>query len=125
MFLEQLNQLLASRKSFISDRLNVLGFGFSLLINIIHWLILLIKIKPGSENILLHYNVVYGPDFVERASFIYIIPLIALVFLIINLILSNFYYDKEKTASVFLTFATIAVQLVFLAASIILVIANQ
>src|SRR3989344_4026621 len=121
MFLEQLNQLLASRKSFFSDRLNVIAYGVSVFINIIHWLVLFIKIKPGSESILLHYNVVYGADLVEQARFIYLIPLAALVFLVINLILSNYYFDKEKTASVFLNFATIAVQMVFFTASIVLV----
>ncbi len=125
MFLTKLNEVLASKKSFISDRLNVVSLGLTLLVNIIHWGILYGKIKPGSANVLLHYNVVYGPDLVDKASFIYLIPAVALAFIVINAIISNVFYRREKVASYFLNFAGIPVQLIFLIATLVLIKVNE
>lgn len=124
MFLQKLNEVIASKKSFISDKLNSVSMGLALLINIIHWGLLIIKIKPGNTNILLHYNVVYGSDLVEKASYVYIIPGIALFFFVLNLLFLIWFYEKEKVLSYFLSFSSIAVQAVFFVASIVLIIAN-
>lgn len=125
MFLDRLNEVLASEKSFISDRLNAAPLGSALLINIIHWTILLIKIKLTSGNIVLHYNVIYGADFVDRGTMIYVIPALALVLFLLNLFLSVFYYKREKLAAYFLNFATIIIQLIFIIASINLIRINE
>lgn len=125
MILKKLNEALTSRKSFIQDRVNFSSVGFALLINIIHWVVLLIKIAPGSNSILLHYNVVYGSDFVEKSMFIYLIPTTALCLFFVNVILGAYFFNKEKALTYFLIFSNIAVQLVFFVASVVLIIANQ
>lgn len=124
MFLTKLKEVLASKRSFLSDRINVFSLGLSGLLNIIHWVILYIKIKPGNVNVLLHYNVVYGPDFVERSLYLYWIPLLALILLIINAIAAFVFYKKEKLAAHFIAIASIAVQLVFFVATINLIFIN-
>ncbi len=125
MFLTKLNEVLASKRSFISERMNSWGFGIALLINIIHWIILYIKIKPNQSDILLHYNVVYGADFIGNSLYLYWIPLLALIFLLTNITAAIFFYNKEKLASYFISFATVAVQIIFLVATIVLIIVNE
>ncbi len=125
MFVAKLNEVLASKKSFISDPINSRSLVGAGLLNIIHWILLLIKIKPSSTNILLHYNVVYGSDLISKSWYVYWIPLLALILLLLNFFVSSLFYKKEKLASYFLSMATIAVQLIFLSASIILIIAND
>ncbi len=124
MFIAKLNEVLASKKSFIQDPYNFISLGIALLVNIIHWVLLLFKIAPNSERILLHYNVVYGADVVDKSAYIYFIPSLALLFLILNAFVASNLFKKEKLASYFLNIASIAVQLIFLAASIVLIIAN-
>lgn len=125
MFLDKLNEVLASKKPFISDRWNFAGIAASLFINIIHWLLLYFKVKPGSVSMLLHYNVVYGPDLVDKGYYVYFVPAIALGALALNSGLAAFFYSKEKLAAWFLSMSTVAVQLVFLAASIAIIIVNE
>lgn len=125
MFLAKLNEALTSEKSFLRDRLNAYGFGISGLLNIIHWLTLYIKIKPGQSNILLHYNVVVGPDLIQKSIYAYFIPLLALVILILNFTIARIFYRKEKLSSYFLSLSTVVVQAVFFAATIILIIIND
>lgn len=124
MFLTKLNEVLASKRSFISERMNSYGFGIALLINIIHWIILYIKIKPTESDILLHYNVVYGADFIGSSLYLYWIPLLGLIFLLTNLTAAIYFYNKEKLASYFISIASVAVQLVFLTATVVLIAVN-
>jgi hypothetical protein len=125
MFVAKLNEVLASKKSFIDDRINSLSLGVAGLLNIIHWAILYIKIKPNKNSILLHYNVVYGPDFVDKSLYAYWVPLLALILLIINVLVSANVYKKEKLAAHFINIASVPVQIVFFVATIILIVANE
>jgi hypothetical protein len=124
MFLTKLKEVLASKRSFVEDRITVLSLGISGLLNIIHWLILYIKIKPNENNLLLHYNVVYGHDFIGNSFYLYWIPLLALILLFINGVAAAMFYKKEKLASHFISLATIAVQIVFIIATINLILYN-
>jgi hypothetical protein len=124
MFLTKLNEVLASKKSFFSDPLNAGSLLASGFLNIIHWAIIYSKIKPSSGNVLLHYSVVSGPDLVQKGWYAYWIPLLALVLLLINMMIASVFYKKEKLAAYCLNFSSIAVQLIFLAAGIVLVVAN-
>ncbi|MBI4049665.1 MAG: hypothetical protein HY395_02500 [Candidatus Doudnabacteria bacterium] len=125
MLLSKLNEVLLSKKPFISEPLNAVPAASALLINIIHWTILAIKIGFGSNSVVLHYSVVYGADLIDSAYLIYVIPAIALVIFIINLFLANYFFKREKLASFFINFTTIIVQLIFLAASLNLIRIND
>jgi len=104
--------------------MNSYSLGIAGLLNIIHWVVLYIKIRPGKNNILLHYNVVYGPDLVEKSFYLYWIPLLALILLAVNILVAANFYKKEKLASYFLNIASIAVQVVFFVATVILIVVN-
>ncbi|MEO8065279.1 MAG: hypothetical protein ABI643_00295 [Candidatus Doudnabacteria bacterium] len=111
-------------KSFLAEPMNYYSLGIAGLLNIIHWLILLSKIKTSDAPILLHYSVVYGTDLVQKALYIYWIPLLALILLMINMAAASVFYRKEKLAAYFLVISSIAIQLIFLVASIVLINAN-
>lgn len=124
MLREKLNLVLASRKPFASDPLNRAGFVSALAVNIIHWGVLYFKLNSGGANILLEYNVVYGPESIGPALYAFNLPAIALLLLVINLLIASSFYKKEKLPAYFLGFATLAVQLIFLAAGLVLIVIN-
>jgi hypothetical protein len=124
MFVAKLNEVLASKKSFIADPINYLSLLIAGLLNIIHWLVLYSKIRPSKNPILLHYNVVYGPDLVARSLYVYWIPLLALLLLILNISVASVFYKREKLAAYFLNISSVVIQLIFLTASTVLIIAN-
>jgi hypothetical protein len=124
MFSNKLSEVTTSKNSFISDRLNLMGLGSALLINIIHWVILLSKIAPSDSNILLHYNVISGPDFVDKSLYVYAIPALALAVLVINFLLSFYFYRREKLATYFINFANIPIQIIFFVGSLVLIMIN-
>ncbi|MGE5392652.1 MAG: hypothetical protein ACM3NH_02815 [Candidatus Saccharibacteria bacterium] len=83
-----------------------------------------IKIRPGEVSLLLHYNVVYGPDLVDKGYYVYFIPAIALGALAVNSGLAVFFYSREKLAARFLSILSVVVQLIFIAASAALIVVN-
>jgi hypothetical protein len=123
-FIQKLERALTSRKPFFSDPYNYWGFGISSVLNIIHWVVLYSKIKPSAIPILLHYSVVYGPDLVNKSFYIYIIPGLALLILILNLVVATSFYQKEKLSSYFLSFSTVAVQIIFFISTLVLISIN-
>lgn len=124
MFVTKLQEALASKRPFLADPLNFISIGLAALLNIIHWLLLFIKIRPSASHILLHYNVVYGPDLVDKSTYVYLIPFVAFIFFIINVYTSAVFYKKEKLAAYFLNIASVTVQVIFLVASLVLIISN-
>lgn len=125
MLREKLNQVLVAKKPFISDPINFVSIGISVLLNVLHLGILYAKIKPSSAQVLLHYNVVYGLTYVEKSFYVYWIPLLALLLFIANLIFAVQLYQKEKLASYFLVISSIVLQMIFFAASLALIVANE
>lgn len=65
--------------------------GFSVLINILVWLIArFIKVSTGTNQIALHYNVDFGIDFYGNAVKIFIIPVLGLIIILFNFLIIMF-----------------------------------
>ncbi len=124
MITDKLNQIWVEKKPFLHDPINAKGFGISLLINLVSWSILYFKVKPGLSNILLHYNAIYGSDLIGPGVYAYAIPAGALIILIINLSIASSFYQKEKLSAYFLSYASVVVQLIFLAAAMVISFIN-
>ncbi|MBX4205105.1 MAG: hypothetical protein KW788_02880 [Candidatus Doudnabacteria bacterium] len=125
MFTAKLSSLELRQKRYIFDPYNATSIGLSLLINIIHWALLYFKLGRSAGTIILHFNFIYGADFVDKAKYIYLVPGIALILLAADLILANYFYKKEKLAAYFLNFSSLVIQIIFLTASIAIILVNE
>ena len=123
-FIDKLNEVLVSKKSFFQDPINQISLLIASLLNIIHWAILASKIKPNQGNILLHYNVITGPDLINKSIYAYSIPLLALILLVLNYFLSSVFYKREKFVGYFINLSNIPIQLIFFVATIVLISIN-
>lgn len=86
----------------IRDRVVLISFILSFLLNLFIWLFLYFKIKPSPNPIFLHYNIYFGVDLIGPWWRIYLLPLTGILALFINFIISAIIYDKEKILSYFL-----------------------
>ena len=105
-------------ETYFRDRLVLVSSIITFILNIILWLILLGKFGLSKELIPLHFNVVYGIDFVGKASKIYQLPGSGLIIFLVNSLLSALSFTKEKFLSYLLIFASMAVQFILLLAAL-------
>ncbi len=109
---------------FFRDRLILISAAAGLILNIILWILLASKFGYSQEKIALHFNVVYGIDFVGDANRVYQIAILGLLIFIVNLALAKMIYGKEKLLAYFLTTAGAFVQIILLIAALSLLNLN-
>ena len=109
---------------YFHDKLILVSYLASLLLNIILWLTFASKYALSAEKIPLHFNIIYGIDFLGGARKIYQIPAAGLVVLLANAILGKLLFFREKLFAYFLGFAAVLVQTIIFFAAISLLILN-
>lgn len=95
-----------------------------LLVNIITFLVILLKINPGNKNLALHYNVVAGVEWYGRGINLYFLPAVALAITAVNFTLYQKLKDNQKFFSFLLFFVSACAQLIVLAAVLFLARVN-
>lgn len=105
-----------SPKLYLRDKWVLLPLIFIVLAQIIMWWYLAKNIKPGADQIFLHYNVVFGIDLLGAWWKIYLLPAGGLLTFLVNYFLSFLFYSFDRTLSRFLSFLTLPLQIFLLIA---------
>ena len=110
---------------FLNDKINFWLVILMFLGNIINWLILLVFLKPATENIILHYNVYFGVDMTGKRSLAYIMPAVGLLLIMINSYLAGYFHRNNETiAGYILLVAAFMAQISLIIASFSVIIIN-
>lgn len=96
----------------------------SLFINIITFLLLYFKIKPGNRQLALHYNVLVGVEWYGEGKNLYLIPAAGFAILVINFILYRALKSNKEFFAPLVIFATACVQIILLCAAVFLISIN-
>ena len=75
---------------------NLIILPLSLLLNIWSWVWLLIGIKPNLDPIFLHYNILFGVDYVGEWWRVFYLPLAGIIFLLLNFFLGWYFIKRDK-----------------------------
>lgn len=110
---------------FLTDRLIFVSFLAGIIINIILWVLLAGKFGFSTRPVPLHFNVVYGIDFVKSSRTIYQLPLAGLTIVFLNLFLARLLYEREKPLSYVLCVAAGVVQGILLIGGVAIAILNR
>ncbi len=101
---------------------------FSLVLSVLAnggiWLALYFTVIPTDHPIILHYNIYFGIDAIGNWKQVYFMPTLALALLAANLILSRFFYYKEKLISYLFAGTALAIQLLMAVGVISVIIIN-
>ena len=111
--------------SFWKDRLIMNLTVLSLLLNISLWIYFFQNKKESDYPIILHYNLIFGVDYLGDYEKIYLISFIGLILILFNSVLGCILYNKEKLASYFLVFNTLVVQIFLIVAGYLIVGINS
>lgn len=114
-----------SIKEFFKNKLLLILFISSFMINIFNFLFLLYFTKELSNLIILHYNVYLGVDLMGGSNQVILIPAVGLFFIMINLILAMYFFSKkERMLSHILSLTTFIAQLGISVASGSIILVN-
>lgn len=95
------------------------------LFNIMTWLLLAYHTNVFPGTMPLHYNIYYGIDSYGPWFYIFIMPVVGLVVLISNILLSLFVLRQEKALSYLLVGSAGFIQLIILISAFTVVAINQ
>ena len=110
---------------FWKDKIVLLGLALALFLNSVLLLLIYLKIPDSNLPLILHYSAYQGVDFLGESSRIYSLPAVLLIFVLLNLILADFFYKREKLISYFFIWSLSVVAILFLLAGINLIIINN
>ena len=105
-----------SAPRFFHDAFIFWGTVGSFLLSLILVLIIFFKFRLTSETTALHYNILIGVDAADKGWFVLLMPVLAILMLIYNLLLARRLYRFEAFASYQLVIASGITSAVFLGA---------
>ncbi len=111
-------------KLYIKHLPNLIMLPLGLLLNLTSWVWLLWQIKPQADPIFLHYNILFGVDYIGEWWKVLYLPIAGLFIYLINTILSWILFDRDKFAAQLLNFVSIFCQVFVLIAAALLVFLN-
>lgn len=109
------------------DRLVLLMFVLSFFLIVVNFVLPILRLFPvvGSNAfIALHYNIYLGVDRFGSASHIFYIPVIGLLFFILNIIFQVQSYKEQKTLSLIFSIATPLFETTLLVAMVLIILVN-
>lgn len=116
--------LVNSENEFIQDRIVFISLAAAGILNIILWIVALSKFGLSGTRVPLHFNIVYGIDFIAPARNIYQLPGIGLLIFFLNFFLGKNLYSRAPLLSYFLTLNIGVVQIFLLVSLLALVVLN-
>ena len=116
--------LINSVKIYFRNRYNLLILILALLGNLFCWLWLGLKINAKLDIVFLHYNILFGVDYIDSWGKVFYLPLLGLALIVINTFLAWWLWSKDKLISIILHSITILCQLFLIIAAILLVYLN-
>ena len=97
-----------------TDPIIFFSLVLAILMNVGIWAVLRFTVQATDQPIILHYNIYFGVDSIGDWRNVFIMPAIALIIFLVNLILSRFFYYKERPASYLFAGMALLVQLLMM-----------
>ena len=111
-------------KLYVKHLPNSLLIGLSLLANAVMWVWLGWQIPHQSDPIFLHYNILFGVDYIGEWWRAFALPLTGLVVLLVNTVLGWWLFSRDKFLNYLLLGIALMCQILLLLGSALLVFLN-
>jgi len=111
-------------KLYLKNLFNLITLILSLAINILSWLWLIFQIKPQQEDIFLHYNILFGVDYLGSWWKVFYLPIFGLLILITNNLIGWLLFGKDKFIAQILNAVNLFCQIFIFLAVALLVFLN-
>lgn len=99
-------------------------FASALLLNVGSFLWLAIAVKSSSEQLFLHYTILFGVDYIGQYWQVYAVPGAGLIILIANFLIGWFAYHRDPFVAQLLSFVSFLCQIFVVLASYLIIFLN-
>jgi len=96
----------------------------AMLANVGLWVVLSLTVAPTDAPIILHYNIYFGIDVLGSWKSLFFMPALSAALLFVNLVLSRFFYYKERMVSYLFAGTALVLQLLMAVGAISAIIIN-
>ena len=108
-------------RSYFRDKWILASFLVSGALQLFQWWYTVSRIRPTGEQLFLHFNILFGVDLIGEWWRLYLIPLFALIFMLINFCLSYFFYQQNRFIARFLAVLTVFFEVLALVGRILII----
>ena len=98
--------------------------GLAAILNLFSWVWLMVQIPDMGGQMFLHYNVLFGVDYIGEGWRMFLVPLLGLVIFIINMLASWILYRRDVFMSYILVGVTALCQIFVVIATVLVVFLN-
>lgn len=111
-------------KLYLRSLPNLISLSLSVILNIAIWVWLLWQIRPQEEPIFLHYNILFGVDYVGAWWRIIFLPVTGLVIILFNATFGWLLYNRDTFIAYVLNTVSVLLQIFLLITASLLVFLN-
>lgn len=111
-------------KLYLKQRSNWLGLSLALLLNLVTWGWLGWNIRAQADPIFLHYNILFGVDFIGAWWWVFYLPLTGLVIIGVNGLIGWALFHKDKLIALLLQAVSVLSSIFLLVTAALLVFLN-
>tara|TARA_Y100000031_G_C8180467_1_gene366205 strand:+ start:458 stop:814 length:357 start_codon:yes stop_codon:yes gene_type:complete len=111
-------------KKFITTRSVYIPVSIALLLDVFIWAYLAWFIRPTDELLVLHYTIHFGVDYIGKWSEVFVVPLIGLLFLLVNSALSWWFYRRIRVLSIMFNITSATIQIALAGVAVLIVFLN-
>jgi hypothetical protein len=112
------------RNDFFSYRHTRRPLLAALLVNIIQWVVIIIKTRLEVQPIPLHFNSSYGIELVGPAFWLLELPVVGLLLMALNTVLAKRLYGARPFLAILLNYGSLLIQLSLLLVLVIIIFLN-
>ncbi len=109
----------------VKNKWTVIPLVVGFILNIILWLFIYLKISPQDDLVFLHYNIYFGVDLIGDWYRMYLMPLLGVLIIFINIVLSVLLKKRDNSIRSFIGFVSIGCQCILMWAAYLIIQQNN
>lgn len=113
-----------AQQDYKKNKVNIIAWSIGLFLNILSWGLVIWRILPSTDQVILHYTIYFGTDWLGSAWKILYLPAAGLLLLITNFVVGYYFWENNKLVSFTLNYLSVFFNLLLLLASVLLVLVN-
>ncbi len=111
-------------KLYLKYKVSWLLIGLALLLNVATWIWLAVSITPQENAIYLHYNILFGIDYIGEWWRVFGVPATGTAILLVNFLIGWFLFAKDKFVSLVVNSISLICQIFLLVMAGLLIFLN-